>query len=639
MQYAVGWLIGKKVERRKKPMLMRSLALVSKAASVVLLMGIYVTAPFTSVANALSTKNIAGECRVEYKKWSKRGGYGAFAISRDGSCGWVWDVGSLDEARSLALGRCKKIAKSSRCEVVAELKTLSQSLKDFNKCYEGIGADVREACERSVKAYPQDASANNNLGVYLEKIGDVEGAFKYYKKATNLKAKDKETAELLAENFRRITAELDVRKAYEKKLPDLPNQQLCRSALNSARNNWDTHSAFTREVKEAKRRHLTVDDCRNAIAVKAPESDLVPQNFGSTGLCQRALDDNQMDRWRLDSRNKPFVDEAVRRGMSVNDCRIALSLPAISTDNKSDKKNEPGLKHICEAALNLPRTGWDFMSSAGASSIKEIRALNLTVDDCRVALGMGPPLKSKEPANVTADGPSRRVALVLGNSDYRYAPLLENPQRDAEAMTSLLKSLGFEVLSGINLGKRETEQKISQFSDMASESDVSLFYYAGHGIQVDGINYIVPVDAKVEKVSAKDFELINVGVVTDYMGGDANVGIVLLDACRDNPFVQSLTRALGTRSTQVNSGLSDLRTRGGGLLVGFATAPGDIASDGVGLSHSPFTSALLRHLKTPGLEIELMMKRVKAEVYDTTNGAQQPWHNSALRTEVFLAGE
>jgi hypothetical protein len=242
---------------------------------------------------------------------------------------------------------------------------------------------------------------------------------------------------------------------------------------------------------------------------------------------------------------------------------------------------------------------------------------------------------SKEPSNESL----RKVALVIGNGAYQHSVPLENPRNDAEAMTGLLKSMGFDVISGTDLDKRGTEAKISEFVDKAVQSDMSLFYYAGHGIQVDGQNFIVPIDAKVEKASAIDFELVNFSIITDYMGGEKSVGIALLDACRDNPFTRSLSRALGNRSSQVRSGLAELRTQTGGILLGYATAPGDTAADGIGMRNSPFATALLKHLGTKGLEIELVMKRVKAEVIEMTKNEQRPWTNSDLATEVYLGGK
>jgi len=229
----------------------------------------------------------------------------------------------------------------------------------------------------------------------------------------------------------------------------------------------------------------------------------------------------------------------------------------------------------------------------------------------------------------------RKVALVIGNSAYRQAPELANPKNDATAMSDMLRRMGFEVVFGTDLGKRDLEQKVLEFVRKAKQADISLFFYAGHGIQVGGQNYLIPVDAAVKDETALDFELVNVSMVTNYIGGQDKVGIILLDACRDNPLSRSLARSLGTRSAQVGNGLAAISTQGGGVLVGFATAPGDVAVDGQG-RNSPFTTALLKHLPTPGMEIQRIMTRVKAEVIAVTKNGQRPWHNSDLARDVIL---
>lgn len=281
--------------------------------------------------------------------------------------------------------------------------------------------------------------------------------------------------------------------------------------------------------------------------------------------------------------------------------------------------------------------GVNYQSNAKYTTDQNVKDFSLVTPDILTYMG-GRAQKEQQQPPFAANNNPRKVALVIGNSSYQNAVPLDNPHNDAEAITSLLKSIGFDVVSGTDLDKRATEQKIAEFVDRAAQSDVSLFYYAGHGIQVAGENFIVPVDARVEKASSIDFELVNVSMVTNYMGGEKRIGIALLDACRDNPFTRSLSRALGNRSNQVNSGLAELRSEVGGLLVGFATAPGDVAADGVGMKNSPFTTALLRHLGTKGLEVELMMKRVKADVIGLTKNQQRPWTNSDLAEEVYLAG-
>ena len=239
------------------------------------------------------------------------------------------------------------------------------------------------------------------------------------------------------------------------------------------------------------------------------------------------------------------------------------------------------------------------------------------------------------PTNPPVVTDERKVALVIGNGSYEHAVPLDNPKNDATAMTSMLEQMGFEVVSGTDLGLGEMTAKIREFVKRARQADLALFFYAGHGIQVAGQNHLIPVDAKVEDVTALDFELVNSASITNHMGGLDKVGIVLLDACRDNPFTRTLARSLGTRSSQVGSGLAAISTLGGGLLVGFATAPGDVAADGDG-TNSPFTKALLKHFPTPGMEIQRIMTRVKADVIQVTKNDQRPWHNSDLARDVFL---
>jgi uncharacterized caspase-like protein len=232
----------------------------------------------------------------------------------------------------------------------------------------------------------------------------------------------------------------------------------------------------------------------------------------------------------------------------------------------------------------------------------------------------------------------RKLALVIGNAAYDNALPLKNPLNDAEAMSSKLASLGFEVIRGTDLGKVGMEQSIRSFVRKLPTADIALFYYAGHGMQVGGRNYLIPTDAVLEDASAVDFELIDVEeTVVRYVGGGDKTGIVILDSCRDNPLARSFARNFGkTRSGVVGQGLAQMSTGEGGLIIAFSTAPDETAIDGEG-RNSPFTSALLNHIATPGLEFEQMMKRVRNEVYEVTNGEQQPWTNSALRKEVFLS--
>ncbi len=200
----------------------------------------------------------------------------------------------------------------------------------------------------------------------------------------------------------------------------------------------------------------------------------------------------------------------------------------------------------------------------------------------------------------------------------------------------MLQSIGFDVISGINLDKRAMDLKVREFIDKVDSYDIALLFYAGHGMSVAGKSYLLPIDAVLEKSSALEFEAVEADKLYQYMAGDNRTSIVLLDACRNNPFSRSFSRSLGaTRAALVGQGLASPNVIGGNILIGFATAPGDVAADGDD-GNSPFTQALLKHFPEQGVEIEQLMKEVKADVYARTNGRQRPWHNSDLIQSVYL---
>lgn len=248
-----------------------------------------------------------------------------------------------------------------------------------------------------------------------------------------------------------------------------------------------------------------------------------------------------------------------------------------------------------------------------------------------------PEVSPKKPEDSKAITDERRVALVLGNSNYEHTSALANPKNDADAISDKLEGLGFTVIKGLDLDKVGMEKAVREFVRILPGSDVALFFYAGHAMQVNGKNFLIPVNAELEDETAIDFETINLGVILEFMNNNERTSIALLDACRNNPLARNFTRKLGkARSGFVGRGLAAPNAGDGQMLIGFATAPGEVALDGEG-NNSPFTTALLKHIETPGVEIESMLKRVKADVFDETQGSQSPWHNSALRKEFFFA--
>src|ERR1700742_4708799 len=230
----------------------------------------------------------------------------------------------------------------------------------------------------------------------------------------------------------------------------------------------------------------------------------------------------------------------------------------------------------------------------------------------------------------------KRVAFVVGNGAYKNVPALPNPSVDAKSMAKLLRNVGFDVVEGSNLTRDKMTEKLLDFGKKAEGADVALFFYAGHGIAVNGTNYLLPVDADLKsEMDVKLGAAINVDLTLEQTMADAKVKLVFLDACRDNPFAARIRPAKATRSVAVKSGLAEMKS-GEGTLLAFATGPGQTALDGDVGNHSPFTRALISNIAKPGVEIQQAMTKVRAQVNEETNKNQLPWGHTNLIGEVYL---
>jgi caspase domain-containing protein len=235
-------------------------------------------------------------------------------------------------------------------------------------------------------------------------------------------------------------------------------------------------------------------------------------------------------------------------------------------------------------------------------------------------------------APTALQGPEQRVALVIGNSNYQNAPQLANPDDDAQSMAQFLNSAGFEVISATDLTQNDMLRVVQDFSAKVASrgpNTVAMVYYAGHGVQLAGENYLVPVDAKVSNPG----ELVNNSVrLVDVMSTletiPSRMRIVILDACRNNPFPSVNDAGRGLAIVDAPNG----------SIVGYSTAPGSEALDGSG-GHSPYTQAFLNVARQPNLPIEQLFKRVRLEVNHTTDGVQTPWESSSLTSDFYFFGD
>ena len=230
----------------------------------------------------------------------------------------------------------------------------------------------------------------------------------------------------------------------------------------------------------------------------------------------------------------------------------------------------------------------------------------------------------------------KRVAFVVGNGAYKNVASLPNPAIDAKSMAKVLRNVGFDVVEGTNLTRDRMTERLLEFGKKAEGADVALFFYAGHGIALNGTNYLLPVDADIKsEMDVKLGNAVNVDVTLEQTMADAKVKLVFLDACRDNPFASKIKSNSPTRSLSVQQGLAEMKS-GEGTLIAFATGPGQTALDGEVGTNSPFTRALMANIAAPGVEIQQAMTKVRAQVNEETNKNQLPWGHTNLIGSVYL---
>jgi uncharacterized caspase-like protein len=222
------------------------------------------------------------------------------------------------------------------------------------------------------------------------------------------------------------------------------------------------------------------------------------------------------------------------------------------------------------------------------------------------------------------------LALIIGNSTYAKSPL-KNPVNDARAVEIALKKVGFEVMKVENASQADLKRKIDEYGQKlkAGAYDVGLFFYAGHGMQVKGNNYLIPVDANVTEENEVEYNCVDTGRILAKMeSAGSKVNIIILDACRDNPFERSWSRSTA------GNGLATMDAPLGSIVC-YATSPGKTAADGQG-TNGAYTEELLKHIQTPGLSLEEVFKRVRIGVVQKTNRQQTPWETSSMTGNFFF---
>jgi uncharacterized caspase-like protein len=233
-----------------------------------------------------------------------------------------------------------------------------------------------------------------------------------------------------------------------------------------------------------------------------------------------------------------------------------------------------------------------------------------------------------------ASASEQRVALVIGNGGYRSVPELRNSRNDADDISEQLKRLGFAVIDGRDLDRSAMQAALSRFAQRLRGSEAGLVYYSGHGLQINGQNFLVPVDLKMDGGAFTPFEMVKLDDVIEALSYTDGVRLLVLDACRDNPFANVLAQNKGSRGAGTTRGLAKIE-RSQGMLIAYSTQPNAVAADGNG-RNSPFTGALVREMQVPGLEVATVFRRVAVNVNRESGGAQTPELSVSLLQDFYL---
>jgi hypothetical protein len=227
---------------------------------------------------------------------------------------------------------------------------------------------------------------------------------------------------------------------------------------------------------------------------------------------------------------------------------------------------------------------------------------------------------------------ANRVALVIGNSGYEHAPYLPNPKKDATDIGSALERIGFKVIHVEDQGFDDMRRALSRLSQEAFGAEMAVIYYAGHGIEIDKVNYLIPADAKLKNDLAVSYEAVPLDLAVHAVSGAKKLKLVIIDACRNNPFASTMTRTIASRA--IGRGLAPIEPTGG-TLVAYSAKEGTVALDGEQGRNSPYAAALLQNIEQPGLEIGFLFRKVRDAVLKQTHNAQQPFRYGSLPAEAI----
>jgi len=455
--------------------------------------------------------------------------------------------------------------------------------------------DAEQALTNSVNLNPDLAEAYNNRGIVRGRLSKLEQAIEDYTQAIRLKSRfsnafnNRGTAYYEQKFFDRAIIEFDEALRISPKRRDiLYNRAVSYAALG--------------KDQKAVREFNTILKIYPGYA----------RAYYNRGELRERLGDLEAARqdWKKALEIEPDlpVPPSVHKAVGKSDSK--------PVQKPKTKKKDSSEQRVATAETPAQEPVTTNAEIAAAPAVSDTVALPKPVQ----SVAENDPIKTRT-----------KVALIIGNGNYRHAPRLKNPANDAQAIADSLGNVGFDVHDLVlDNGRNEMLESLQSFSRAARNAEVALVFFAGHGLEVDGNNYMIPVDAKLSHQTDLAFEAIELEQILAVVEEASELGVVILDACRDNPFINSMELNSSTRS--LARGLRPVEPRRG-VLVAYAAKHGTVALDGRD-QHSPYTQALLDHMPTDDLDISLMFRRVSDQVWDTTGGRQLPYIYGSLPGEV-----
>ena len=463
------------------------------------------------------------------------------------------------------------------------------SAGDWDICANGSGQQAIDACSRYIRKNPRSAVAFYARGLAWHKKGNFDKAISDYNKAIELNPKDADAfyARGFAwgnkGNFDKVIS--DSNKAIELN-PKYADAFINRGFAWGKKGNFDK----------------AISDSNKAIELN-PKNAVAFNNRGNAWNEKGNFDKAIADLNKAIEINPKYAYSFYNRGIAWEKLD---NLPSALADFKKFAELDPN-------------------HSGGPKKIAEIER--------KIASAAQSTTSVSSQANATS---TKRVALLIGNTNYKHQAALENPANDVELIGRTLRSAGFsKVVIEKDLTREGIYSALNRFSKIAGRADFSLVHYAGHAIQVSGRNFIIPVDASLETDTQIDLQTIDANVVLAAISGSKKLRVLILDACRDNPFASQMKRMMSSRS--ISRGLARMETVAG-QLISFAAAAGQLADDGEG-KHSPFALALAKRIsQDPAIEVRRLFDFVRDDVMQQTNKKQQPftYHSLPARLDFYF---